>query len=165
MYLLLVWLHIVSAIIWIGGMTFLALVLIPVTREKIYRHISADLIEKTGVRFRLIGWICLVLLIISGTANLYYRGIGWNKLASSQFWGGSFGYTLGIKLILVTIILMLGALHDFVIGPKATSLWRENSQSPQAQHWRRWASWFGRINLLLALTVLFLAVVLVRGGI
>lgn len=165
LYLLSVWLHILSAIVWTGGITFLAFVLIPVTREKVYRHISADLIEKTGIRFRLIGWICLVFLIISGTVNLYYRGIGWNELASSQFWEGSFGYTLGIKLILVAIILMLSALHDFIVGPKAARLWRENAQSPQSQHWRRRASWLGRINLILALTVLLLAVALVRGGI
>lgn len=165
LYLVSVSLHILSAIIWIGGITFLAFVLVPVTREKVYRHISADLIEKTGIRFRLIGWICLILLIISGTANLFYRGIGWNELTSLHFWEGPFGYTLGIKLILVTVILILSIFHDFVIGPKATKLWREDAQSPQSRRWRRRASWFGRINLLLALIVLFLAVIMIRGGI
>jgi len=146
-------------------MTFLVLVLVPVTREKAYKHISADLIEKTGIRFRWIGWICLILLIISGLLNLNFRGIDWNELIRSQFWKGYFGFTLGIKLMLVAFILILSALHDFIIGPKAIRLWQENPQSLQARRWRLRASWFGRINLLLALTALFLAIALVRGGI
>jgi hypothetical protein len=36
--------------------------------------------------------------------------------------------------------------------------------SPQARRWRRAASWMGRLNLLLALAVLAIAVALVRGG-
>ena len=53
--------------------------------------------------------------------------------------------------------------HDFEIGPKATRAWEAGSES--AATLRRVASWIGRLNLLLGLVVVALAVALVRGGV
>ncbi|MFQ5795545.1 MAG: hypothetical protein ACE5JP_10915 [Candidatus Bipolaricaulia bacterium] len=72
LYLLSVWLHILAAAIWIGGMVFLALILVPVTRRPEHRGIAVSLIHWTGVRFRWVGWICLGLLLLSGIFNLAY---------------------------------------------------------------------------------------------
>lgn len=58
----------------------------------------------------------------------------------------------------------ISALHDFVIGPKATNLRMKNPESVDAFRMRKLASWIGRINLLLALIVVMLGVILVRGG-
>ncbi len=165
LYLLSVWLHILAAITWIGGMVFLVLILVPVIRRPIYHGIASDLIQQAGRRFRWIGWICLGLLILSGTFNLAYRGFGWADLWSGRLWQGPFGRTLGIKLLLVSAILVLSVLHDFVVGPRAMVVWRANPGSPEALRLRQQAGWIGRINLLLALVVIALGVVLVRGGI
>lgn len=163
LYLISVWLHILSAVVWIGGMIFLVLVLVPVTREKAYRSVAGALIHRTGVRFRWIGWICLTLLVLTGILNLYGRGYRWDHLVSGAFWQGPFGRALGIKLLLVSIILVLSIIHDFYVGPKATQVWRDSPGSTDARALRRQASWFGRINLLLALTVVAFGVMLVRG--
>ena len=163
-YLLSVWLHILAAVIWIGGMVFLALVLIPVTRQPEYRDVAVSFIRRTGVRFRWVGWGCLGLLLLSGTFNLAYRGFGWADLGSGRVFQGPFGRILEVKLVLVAVILLASAWHDFVIGPRATALWQVNPASPKAGRARRQASWLGRINLLLALIVVALGMVLVRGG-
>jgi uncharacterized membrane protein len=164
LYLLSVWLHILAAAVWIGGMIFLTLVLVPVTRMPGHRDIAPSLIHHTGIHFRRVGWVSLGLLVASGAFNLAYRGLGWADLWGGRLWEGPFGRTLGVKLLLVAAILLMSTLHDFFLGPKATTLWRENPDSPEAIWSRRWASWVGRINLLLGLAAVALGVSLVRGG-
>jgi len=164
LYLLSVWLHLLAAIVWIGGMLFLVGVLVPATRLPEYRSVAPGLIQWTGRRFRLIGWTCLGLLILTGAFNLAHRGFGWGEVWSGRLWEGPFGHTLGVKLLLVAFILLLSALHDFVVGPRATALWQENPGSPEALRLRRRAGWIGRLNLVLALIVVALGVMLVRGG-
>ena len=164
LYLLSVWLHLVAVIVWLGGMLFLVLVLIPAIRRPEYREIFSPLIHRVGVRYRWIGWIALAVLVLSGITNLAYRGFGWADLWSGRLWQGPFGRTLGIKLLLVAIVFALSALHDFLVGPRATALGRADPSSPEALRWRRRAAWIGRINMLLALIIVALGVALVRGG-
>ncbi|MCS6925356.1 MAG: DUF4149 domain-containing protein [Candidatus Binatia bacterium] len=154
-----VWLHILAAVVWVGGMVFLAAVLVPLSRTLVPREVATLLIQQTGVRFRWIGWACLVLLLLSGVFNLTYRGFDWTWSA----WQSPFGQVLTVKLLLVAGILCLSVLHDFVIGPRATALGQTSPASPHALQLRRQASWLGRLNLLLSLVVLALGVVLVRG--
>jgi copper resistance protein D len=163
LYLLSVWSHLLAAMLWIGGMLFLVLVLVPFLRRPEYRQQAPVLLHWTGLRFRWLGWLCFALLIVSGTFNLAYRGFGWADVVNGRLWQGPFGQTLAIKLLLVAVILLLSAAHDFVIGPRATDVWRTNPADPAVQRLRRQASWFGRLNLLLGLLVVFLAVMLVRG--
>ena len=80
-----VWLHILAAAAWLGGMVFLALVLVPVMRRSEYRQQASRLVHLTGVRFRTVGWICLGVLVATGFANLWYRGIGWAALSNAGF--------------------------------------------------------------------------------
>src|SRR3972149_3975245 len=126
-YLLSVPRHLLAAAVWIGGMVFLGLVLIPVIRRPEHRGVAANLIHWTGLRFRMVGWGCLAVL-------------------------------------LVTAILFLSAFHDFHVGPRATEIWRDKPDSPEAKRLRVQASWIGRLNLVLALIVFALGVVLARGG-
>ncbi len=162
-YLFSVWLHMLAAVTWIGGMIFLVLVLVPVIRRSEYQDIRASFIHWIGVRFRWIGWICLILLLLSGLSNLIYRGFSWEDFQNDLFWRSSFGHTLGIKLLLVALILLSSALHDFIIGPRAMALWQTNPTSLEAIRLRRQAGWLGRLNLLLALLVIALGIMLVRG--
>lgn len=164
LYLISVFLHILSAVIWLGGMLFLALVLVPVLRKPQYRNQAGALFSYTGIQFRWIGWVCLILFLLTGTFNLLHRVGDFSTLLHEQFWQGSFGRLLLYKLLLFGIILLLSAVHDFIIGPRATRLWESSPDSPQSTAYRKTASWFGRINLLLGLAVVFLAVALVRGG-
>ena len=162
-YLLSVWFHILAAIVWIGGMAFLILVLVPAIRQPQYRGVVVSLIHWTGLRFRLVGWVCMGLLLFSGTFNLAYRGFGWADFWSGQLWQGSFGRILGVKLLLVAVILVASTVHDFSVGPRATAALKQDPVSTQAVRLRRQATWLGRLNMALALVVVALGVMLVRG--
>jgi uncharacterized membrane protein len=162
-YPLFVWLHLVAAAVWIGGMVFLALVVVPIIRRPEHQQIAVSLISQTGRRFRWVGWGCLIVLLLSGTVNLAYRGFGWADAWSGHLFTGFFGHTLAIKLFCVVLILLLSAVHDFVMGPRATAVGQATPNSPEAIRLRRQVSWIGRVNLLLALAVVALGVLLVRG--
>ena len=163
LYLISVWLHLLSVIIWLGGMFFLAIAIVPLLRQPAYQMFRYAMLSWMGFRFRWIGWVCLLLLLITGLINLAYRGYGWDDLFNGQLWQGSFGHVLGLKLLLVSMIFGLSAVHDFFIGPQATVLVQTQPGSEKALRLRKQASWIGRINLLVALAVTALGAILVRG--
>jgi uncharacterized membrane protein len=164
LYLLSVWLHIMAAVTWIGGTIFLALVLIPTLRRPDFKASAVALIRVTVLRFRWIGWVCFAIFVVTGTANLNFRGLSWSDVLTSTFWRGSFGAVLFLKLITVAIILVISALHDFAIGPRATDAWQDNPTSKETARLRNQAVQIARINLLLALVAVALGTMLVRGS-
>jgi putative copper export protein len=135
-------LHVLTAIVWIGGMLFIALVLVPVVR----RLEPADrlrLVQATGLRFRRVGWIALSLLLLSGLLNLWLRP-----------------YLLGVllfhvKLGLVVLALALSVVHDFVLGPRAGAPGADPALRVRA-------AWVARANVLVVLAVVVLGLAL-RG--
>ncbi len=163
LYYLSIFLHILSATIWIGGMLFLTLVVAPLLRRADFRHLAGTLLQAAGERFRFWGWICLGTFFVTGLFNASYRLGGLSQLFSSAAWQGGWLKTLAIKFSLFLIIVALSILHDFSIGPRATRLMENDPNSEETLRLRRQATWIGRINLLLALVIVFLGITLVRG--
>jgi len=164
LYLFSVWLHILAGIVWIGGMAFFALVVVPVIRRDEFRSSAPALIQRTGIRFRSLGWFCIALLALTGVVNLAYQGTGWKNIWSGVIWRGPQGVILALKLVLVLIIIALSLLHDFIIGPRAATASAADASAPEAIRLSRWARELARLNLLLALMVVFFGVMLVRGS-
>lgn len=163
MYHLLVWLHILAAMTWIGGAMFLVVVLAPALRRPECRDVAGFLLRITGQRLRMVGWVCLGTLIATGTILLSYHGVRATDLVNMAFYHTAFGQTVGLKLLLVAIILVMSLVHDLWIGPRARDLMLAAPQSKEALTARKQASWMGRVSLLLGLAVLLLAVFIVRG--
>ena len=164
MYQWVVFLHIVAATVWIGGMVFVALVLVPVLRRE-SPELRAALLDTAGRRFRTVGWVALGVLLVTGVWNLRNRGMPWDTIISAEVFAGRFGRILLVKLLLVLATLALSAVHDWVLGPAATRRAQQSSPATQerAARLRRGASWVARLNALVALAIVFLAVALVRG--
>lgn len=164
LYFCSVFLHLLAAIIWVGGMIFLVIVLVPAIRRPEFGSVAAALVRRSGRRFCWVGWGCFAVLGTTGIANLLLRGLGWQELQSAEFWQGSFGYTLVIKLSLIATIMAVSALHDFFVGPRAAAAWQTNPAAAETQRLRRLAVHLARLNLLLALAAIGLATMLVRGA-
>jgi len=162
-YHLSVFLHILAATVWIGGLVFFAVVAVPLIRNKEFSGAAPRIVEWMGTRFRYVGWLTLGLLVLTGYTNLVYRGLALSDWLKPVMWTGYFGTALAYKLVFVAIILIVSAVHDFYIGPRATRIWKESPTSAKAAVYRLAASWIGRLNLILALAVLACAVMLVRG--
>ena len=156
---LVLWLHVLAAVAWVGGMVFLAAVLAPITRGMPLDQRTA-LFGSVGRRFRVVGWVSIAALIITGIGNLLFRFPSFDYLIGSRY-----GMVLGVKLAFVVGMIVLSVLHDFVLGPRQTALakaLRDGADSTEQQaallRLRRQVRIVAQINLLLGLGVLFLAV-------
>lgn len=143
MSLLLRWIHVLAAVTWIGGMLFIALVLVPVTRRLEDPALRTRLVHEAGVRFRTVGWIALGLLVLTGLGNLWLFPL---FLRSPRFHA---------KFGLVLVALVLAAIHDFVLGPRAGRPGADPALRVRA-------SWVARVNVLVALAIVALGLAL-RG--
>jgi copper resistance protein D len=159
-----VWLHIVSVTIWLGGSLFFALVIVPVLRRPEYREAAGQLVQTAGMRFRAVGWICLGVIVATGLFNLNYKGYDWSYLWSGLLFKGPQGRALAVKLGLVVGVFAISLVHDWYLGPKASERMLADPTSAEARALRRTASWMGRANVLLGLAIVAMAVMFVRGG-
>lgn len=162
LYYLNVTIHVLAALLWLGGMFFLAVVGAPVLREIESQELRARLFHRLGVRFRGVGWLALGVLLVTGTLNLHFRRLlSRDVLGSAAFWAGPYGRALAWKLTAVAVMLVVSAVHDFVLGPAASRL---ESGSPAAARARRRASWLARLNAIAGLVAVIAAVRFARGG-
>lgn len=157
-YLLLIWVHLLSAVAWIGGMLFLSLILAPLVRSRTATPEFAALFRCAARRFRFVVWIALTVLVSTGPILLPQRGLsvldpaGWPLI----FW---------VKLSLVTLLVAFTAAHDLVLGPRVGEIAAipEGARSSGEQVLVSTASWLPRLALLLALGVIAAAVILARS--
>lgn len=162
LYLISVWLHILAAVVWIGGMFFLVLVVVPWLRQG-NRAAGGAFLRETGERFRGVGWVCFGILLVTGTFNLWVRGVRWGSFVDPNWLSSPFGHSVLLKLGLFAVVLVVSAIHDFSHGPKAARIIEKDPTSPEAETMRRRASLLGRVNALLALGLVAVGVTLVRG--
>ncbi len=162
LYYINVSIHLLAALLWLGGMFFLAVVGAPVLRRVEPASLRRDLFTRVGQAFRLIGWIAIGVLLVTGAGNLYFRGLlRSDLLTDAAFWDSSYGRILALKLAAVLAMLIVQAAHDFIFGPRSGRL---DPLSPEGQRTRRIAAWLGRLNALAGLVVVLTAVRLARGG-
>jgi len=164
LHLVSIWLHILAATVWIGGMAALGLLLVPLLRQERFEDVATPLLYASALRFRWIGWGALGVLIATGLVNVRAQGIPWSAWLDPDFWATAWGAALGWKLLLVVVTLVVSAVHDFHFGPKAVHLMEAAPESAEAERMRWWSSWLGRGTLVLSLAILWFAVLLPRGG-
>ncbi|MDX1639557.1 MAG: DUF4149 domain-containing protein [Balneolaceae bacterium] len=162
-YYLSVFVHILSAVFWIGGMLFTVAILVPASRHELFEKRKGTFFAIIGRKFSRASWLLFGLLFITGITNLLSRGYEMNDLVSASFWNGTFGTTLLIKLHLFGLVLVVSGLHDFYAGPKAAKLMDAEPGAPRTGRFRKFSRWLGRINLLLGLGILYYAMKLLRG--
>lgn len=138
--LVVVWLHVVAAAAWVGGLLFASHLVVPALARG-----ERGALALLG-RARLLAWGAVALLLLTGLENL--RAVG---LASS--W-------LVAKLTLAIALLALAAHRDFAVLPRATgAIARGEEPGPALAGLRM----LDRVVVLLALATLFLAVGVARG--
>ena len=151
-------LHLLAAISWIGGMIFLSLVLAPLVRSRKAAPEFMALFRSAALRFRLVVWSAIAMLLATGPMLLHQRGL---SLVDPTEWP----QVLRIKLGLVGALLLLTCAHDLLLGTQVRKISAipEGARSSWEHTIIRTSSWVPRVALLLALGVLAAAVVLVRS--
>ncbi len=163
-------LHLAAAIFWIGEMMFLAVVVGPYSRTLPPRQ-RRELFVQLGRRSRPYAWTAIAVLLVTGVANMALMGIAPLSLLDPALWRTTLGGVLALKVLAVGVLLVLVALHDVVLVARSARVDRRiGVEGPsealvaEAARLRRWASWLGRVNLVLALIVAFLGTGLTLGG-
>ncbi len=147
--------HIVAAMFWVGGMLFITLVVAPFLQSMPDPKDRSKVYQVVGKRFRFLGWIAIIILLVSGPVVLYaLYGISMPDIFFAPLHGTPIGRALSIKLTLVLILVVSSLTHDFWLGPKARN-------SPK---YSLIAKIFGRGNLVIALAIVIFAVILRAGG-
>jgi copper resistance protein D len=161
-YYVLVTIHVLAALLWLGGMLFLGVVGAPVLRAVEPPALRQRLFHELGRRFRTVGWIAIATLVVTGVLLLRTRGLlHWSGVfGSAPFWRTTLGMALGAKLITVVTMIVVSAVHDFLLGPAAG---RATPGSPDAVRLRRHAALLARANALVGILLVIAAVRLARG--
>ena len=134
--------HILAAMVWLGGMLFLGFVAAPALRKVDNVQLRASLFTEVGKKFRTVGWWSIVVLVITGLGNLHFRGfLNRSTLESSFFWSSRYGHSLIGKLLCVAAMLVIQVVHD-----------------------RKHDKWSGRISTVIGVVLVYFAVRLARGG-
>jgi uncharacterized membrane protein len=164
-YQLVVYVHLLAVIAWLGGVVFIALVLVPVTRgTPDPPGASVRVLRAAARRFLAVAWVALLTLVGSGIWILMERGVSSSDIFTGD---GQFLRYLRIKLGLVVLVLVLSAFHDFVLGPRLARKLEDTRAKPESDaaiaRERKRVAWLARVNAALALVIVALGVILVRG--
>ncbi len=120
------------------------------------------LLYAAGKKFKLVGWSCIVLLIVTGffTALARYGvpGQTWSELGYEII----YRRPLMQKICALCLVMVLSYIHDFQIMPAAVRAMRNATDAPEVMSLRKAAAWIARANLGLVLVILWLALKLAR---
>lgn len=141
--------HIITAMLWVGGMLFMVVVLSPYVRKL---PNSVELFQKVGKRFSITGtFIGLPILFITGIGNMHYLGISFSDFL---YQSSSYVATLHNKIHLFILSVILAILHDIYLGPKSGS----------SETYRKLTRLIGILNLTIGIFIVYLAAKLRFGG-
>ena len=150
-YYISVWLHIIGASFWIGGMLFLPFVLLPGIKNHPDRK---NLLMATGLKFRFYGYIVLAMMLITGLFNISLRGI---NFSFDFFILTRYGQLVELKIILFVLMITISLMHDLIVGKKAI-------EQMENQNIKLIARWTGRLLLLISLIMAYIGVIISRGA-
>lgn len=109
-------LHVVSAILWVGGQLTLSLIVRPVAKEALEEDLRIHLSNGLGSRFGRISAIGLIpILLATGLSLTYHRGVTAGYLGLPGY-----GTTLGFKIALALLSFGLAAGHGMTAVRSST---------------------------------------------
>jgi copper resistance protein D len=151
-------LHVLAAVVWIGGMIFLSSVLAPLMRRDNAKSEHVSLFRSAARRFRIIVWLSIVILLTTGPVLLHGRNLLLNL-------PGDWPAVVRIKLGLVCLLLLLTLGHDLYLGPRGNHLRAipETARTTRDNLLVHMCRWVPRLALIVGILVLLAAVVLARS--
>lgn len=111
------YLHILAMSVWVGGMFYIMLVEVPVLRSNLGASEFSSNMTLLGKRFQKVGWILLLLLLITGLSNIMLEDSIADMMKNENY-----SKSIAIKLILFTLMIINTAIHTFYLGPKMSTL-------------------------------------------
>ncbi len=153
------WFHILAVAVWLGPQVFLFVAAIPAVRLVEDQQLRVRLLRLITQRFGWLAWGALLVIVLSGVSNLFQEQADTPlDLSSSDF---RYFHVFSLKMVLAGIMVILTALHSFVIGPRQLRLQEEGqADSPQAARLRRTGIIVSGLVLALSIAVVYVAALL-----
>lgn len=147
------WFHLLSAIIWIGGLAFLVMVVTPGLRTAVPQDLVKPIADTFYRNFKRIVGIILVVILFTGGINLHYV----NQLMLSQTGTGVAGNAKYLTVFFIKLFLVLGVmtlfLYTILFKTDATSeetVEEKEEQLREPVPFQRAALWMGLFIVLCA---------------
>lgn len=138
-------------------MVFLSLVLAPLVRSRNSTTEIVALFRSAALRFRLVVWGAMAVLLATGPVLLSQRQIA---ISNPAAWPE----VLVVKLGLVAGLLLSTFLHDLFLGPRVSRIAAisESTRTAWEQTLVKTARWLPRLFIFIAMAVIVVAVMLAR---
>ena len=142
-------LHVLAAIVWVGGTIALVFAGVPTIR-KVPVEQRPDLFRTLGRRWRPLGWGSLAVAGATGLAlaREHYAFSG------SALVDTGFGRVVLVKIVLLAYLLVGSYLHDYVLGPRL----QDQVRGGRPQTIRPWLVRLGWLNFAVTLALPVLGV-------
>ena len=157
---IILWVHLLSAAIWVGGSLFIGIVFSPLLKT-MYGSVEERLqiMIKVGKRFNKIAVPSLIILIGTGIYNSHVLLSKPTLLMAT-----SYGNFLIIKIILVIALIITYVIHVRVIRKDVEDkIMSKQMSSDQVQKLRKKIIILGEITVILSVAILFFASLLNAG--
>ncbi|BBY55539.1 hypothetical protein H7J07_10175 [Mycobacterium koreense] len=104
-------LHVLGAIIWVGGLLTITVVVLPPVYEVLTAVADrAMLVRRVGLRFATITWTVFIpLQIATGVMLAYAHGVTWGSLLQPGY-----GRVLATKITLFVAVMAASTVHGFL---------------------------------------------------
>ena len=107
------WLHLMSTVIWIGGITFILFIAIPSARQVLASE-AGKLMTEISKRFTPWANYCILLLITTGITLLMLR----LQSSKTSHWESAWNSAITAKLFLVLGMIAIHFYRGLVLAPK-----------------------------------------------
>ncbi|MDH3610196.1 MAG: CopD family protein [Nitrosopumilus sp.] len=157
---ILTWIHLVAAAIWVGGSIFIGIVFSPILKTiTTSMEERIQIMIKVGKRFNKIAVPSLFILMITGLYNSHLLLSKPDLLMAT-----SYGVFLTVKIILVIALVITYAVHVRVIRKEVEDqIMSKQMPIKQIQKLRKKIIILGEITVVLSITILFFAALLDVG--
>jgi putative copper export protein len=99
------WVHLLSGMIWIGGILFFSIVLLPSVQNKLPKDIAGAFLRDTHVRFQKTGGIFVLLLLVTGGINIHFSHETRGLFSPKYIW------VLNTKILFFTVLFTIYVLN------------------------------------------------------
>ncbi|MDE0324717.1 MAG: CopD family protein [Candidatus Poribacteria bacterium] len=108
------WLHVIAAVVWVGGNLILAMVIVPHFKQSLPPVQRIQLLTQIGKRFEPVVWGCIGVLFFTGIVNIFFAV----DLTTPTPISNAFMRTLLIKIVLFFVLVILTVLHSMIFAPR-----------------------------------------------
>jgi len=142
------WIHLLSAVVWIGGLAFLVMAVTPGLRQAVAKEQIKPITDAFYQHYKKVAGILLLVLLLTGGINFHYV----NQVITSQTGNGIQHHAKYLTVFFVKLFLVLCLLTLFLYTVlfKSDDAEESGEESYEAIPFQRAALWIGLFILLCA---------------